>query len=125
MKYLLDTHVLIWAAGDKLPKSAIGYFSEENELYFSPISIWEIVIKNVQGREEFQIDPKEFYMGLRKAGYKELHVTAKHSLAVGSLPGIHKDPFDRMLLSQAITENLELITADKRLAKYPAGTIII
>ena len=125
MKYLLDTHILIWAAGDNLPKSARRFFSKENELYFSPISIWEIAIKNTLSRRDFQIDLNEFYIGLRKAGYKELYVTGKHSLTLESLPEIHKDPFDRMLLSQAITDNLELITADKRLARYPAHIILI
>ena len=125
MKYLLDTHILLWAAADKLPESARKFFSKENELYFSPASIWEIVIKRTLNRNDFQIDPEEFYKGLLAAKYKELPITARHALATESLPEIHKDPFDRILLSQALSERMDLVTADKHLSKYPNRMIIV
>ena len=125
MKYLLDTHILLWAAVDGLPKPARKYFSEENELYFSPASIWEIVVKRALNRNDFQIDPKAFHANLLKAGYKELPVTAKHALALESLPEIHKDPFDRILLSQAISEQMPFVTADREIAKYPYKIVVI
>ena len=125
MRYLLDTHILLWAAIDRLPKKAIPYFSEENELYFSPASIWEVVIKSALKRDDFRIDVNEFYYALLSAGYKELPVTSKHTLAIASLPDIHKDPFDRLLLSQAITEKMDLITADVKLSKYPKRILLL
>jgi len=125
MKYLLDTHILIWAANDSLPRAAKDFFSEENELYFSPVSIWEIVIKRSLNREDFKIDPHEFYNGLKSAGYIEMPVSARHALTIEALPEHHKDPFDRMLLSQAISEKIDLVTSDKRLGKYPARVIIV
>jgi len=125
MKYLLDTHILIWAANSSLPKAARNYFSEENELFFSPVSIWEIVIKRSLNRDDFQIDPDAFYSGLRQAGYKELAVSSRHALGIQALSQLHKDPFDRMLLSQAISERMDLITADERLVTYPARVILV
>ena len=123
MRYLLDTHLLLWAAADTLPRSAKKYFAEEHELYFSPASIWEVVIKRALGRNDFQIDPKTFHEGLRVAGYIELPITGQHAIAVESLPSIHKDPFDRILLAQAESERMYLITTDGDLAKYPSRII--
>ena len=125
MKYLLDTHILLWAAAGDLPKSAKPFFSEENELYFSPASIWEIVIKKALGRSDFRVEPVALYSGLIAADYKELRISALHTLAVGSLPEIHKDPFDRILLAQAVSANIDLLTADKQLAAYPYRVILI
>jgi len=125
VNYLLDTHVLLWAAQDSLPRSAKDYFAEENSLYFSPASIWEVVIKRGLGRDDFQIDPKAFYKGLLAASYRELPITAQHALALEELPPIHKDPFDRILLAQAMAEKMSLITADARLSKYPKGVIAL
>jgi PIN domain nuclease of toxin-antitoxin system len=119
MKYLLDTHVLLWAAAGKLSSTAAKYIEDEsNELYFSPVSIWEVVIKRHLGREDFKIEPLLFYQGLRSAGYVESPVTAKHALAVERLPMLHKDPFDRLLLAQAISEELIFLTADENVALY-------
>jgi PIN domain nuclease of toxin-antitoxin system len=119
MKYLLDTHVLLWAAVGKLSPTAAKYIKDEsNELYFSPVSIWEIVIKRHMDRKDFKVEPLLFYQGLRRAGYLELLVTAKHALAVERLPMLHKDPFDRLLLAQAISEELIFLTADETVALY-------
>jgi PIN domain nuclease of toxin-antitoxin system len=119
MRYLLDTHILLWAAAGKLPRSAAEYVEDEaNELYFSAASIWEIVIKRRLNRKDFEIDPTLFYRGLCSAGYEELFVTAEHALAVEMLPMLHKDPFDRLLLAQAISEELIFLTADETLARY-------
>jgi PIN domain nuclease of toxin-antitoxin system len=97
MTFLLDTHILIWAAEGTLPQGAIPFISNtDNALLFSPASIWEIVIKNSLGRADFHIDPFALYRGLLDRGYTELAVTGRHVLAVGDLPPIHKDPFDRL-----------------------------
>lgn len=126
MKMLLDTHVLIWAAAGKLPSKALPYFENEaNALLFSSASIWETVIKNGLGRLDFSVDPSALYNGLVSAGYKELPVTSKHSLLLKTLPALHKDPFDRILLAQAASEGLAFITADRALAEYPGFIVFV
>jgi PIN domain nuclease of toxin-antitoxin system len=121
---LLDTHILIWAAAETLPESAMSYIGNlNNTLLFSPASIWEIVIKKNLNREDFQIDPVALYQGCLDNGYIELHVLGSHVLAIGSLPPIHKDPFDRILLAQSQVEGVSLLTADKTLAQYGGAVI--
>jgi PIN domain nuclease of toxin-antitoxin system len=124
MKYLLDTHVLLWAAAGELSELAAKYIEDEsNELYFSSVSIWEVVIKSHLNKRDFYIEPLMFYQGLLSAGYIEVPVTAKHAIAVERLPNLNKDPFDRMLIAQAISEELIFLTADE-LVKLYTGPII-
>ncbi|MDR2922665.1 MAG: type II toxin-antitoxin system VapC family toxin [Treponema sp.] len=105
MKLLIDTHLLLWAAADTLPKEAIPYFTnEENMLFFSSASIWEIVIKKSLKRPDFLVDPLSFYRGLLDNGYTELGISGYHTLLVAGLPQLHKDPFDRILIAQAKAE---------------------
>ena len=126
MKLLLDTHMLIWSAADKLPLTAAKYILDEtNELFFSPASIWEIIIKRGIGRQDFFIDPYRLYHGLLDNGYTEMTITTRHALAVDSLPNVHKDPFDRILLGQSIAEGISLLTSDSVLAKYSAPVIYV
>ena len=122
MKLLLDTQLLLWAAGEeqKLPKAARALLADmENELVFSPVSLWEIVIKSGLGRDDFQADAAVLRRGLLENGYEELPVTGRHAVAVGSLPPIHRDPFDRMLVAQATVEGVTLLTADDLVRRYP------
>lgn len=122
MKLLLDTHLLLWAAGqpERLPPSARETLEDpSNELMFSPASLWEIAIKHSLGRADFQVDPRLLRRGLIDNGYLELPITSEHAVAVDLLPAIHKDPFDRLLLAQAMVEGLALLTADPVLARYP------
>lgn len=122
MKLLLDTHVLLWAAGEpeKLSTEACTLLSDpQNELLFSAASIWEIVIKHSLGRDDFKANASQVRRGLLDNGYTELPITSQHALAVESLPPLHKDPFDRILIAQAITEGILLLTADSLLTKYP------
>ena len=122
MKLLLDTHVLLWAAGqpEKLTPEACALLNDpQNELLFSAASIWEIVIKHSLGRDDFKAIPGQVRRGLLDNGYIELPITSDHTLAIESLPPIHKDPFDRILIAQAITEGILLITADTLLTNYP------
>ena len=105
MKYLLDTHLLIWAAGDepRLSRSARDLLEDEdNAVIFSAASIWEISIKAALGRSSFQLSAAVFRRGLIEVGYRELDITSAHAVAVGDLPRIHSDPFDRMLVAQAM-----------------------
>jgi len=126
VKLLLDTHMLIWSAADKLPLTAAKYILDEtNELFFSPASIWEIIIKRGIGRQDFFIDPYRLYHGLLDNGYTEMTITTRHALAVDSLPNVHKDPFDRILLGQSIAEGISLLTSDSVLAKYSAPVIYV
>ncbi|MGJ3495704.1 type II toxin-antitoxin system VapC family toxin [Piscirickettsia salmonis] len=122
MKYILDTHVLLWAASNspKLSSEARLLLSErENELFFSAASLWEIAIKNSLGRKDFKVEPHLLRRGLLDNGYSELPVTSEHAVGVSSLPAIHKDPFDRILIAQAISEGFTLMTADELLSQYP------
>ena len=125
MNLLLDTHLLLWAAAGELPDDAAAYIEDmNNSLYFSPASIWEVVIKHRLGRKDFDFDPHSLYNGLLEAGYKELYITSRHSLVISALPNLHKDPFDRLLIAQSIYEGIPLLTADKQVAQYP-GPIIL
>ena len=119
MRFLLDTHLLLWAANDMLPPEAVPYFADEdNELLFSSASIWEIIIKRGLNRPDFQIDPTALYRGLLDNGYMELTVTSQHALLVADLSPIHKDPFDRILIAQARVEGVTLLSADKIVSQY-------
>lgn len=119
MKLLIDTHLLLWAVTDTLPKKAVPYFTNlENELLFSSASIWEIIIKKSLNRPDFQIDPNALYRGLLDNGWSELNITSYHVLFVADLPSIHKDPFDRILIAQAKAEKIVLLTSDKMVSSY-------
>lgn len=125
MKYLLDTHYLIWIpAGDRrTPASLISLLSDsENEFLFSTASLWEIANKHAAGRTDFPFEARGIRTRLMNAGFEELPVLGEHALAVESLEAIHKDPFDRLLVAQAIVEGIVLLTADRTVAKY-AGPV--
>lgn len=122
MKLLLDTHLLLWAAGgsDQMPVEAVRLLNDPaNELFFSPASLWEVVIKNGLGRADFKVDPHLLRRGLMDNGYRELSITSVHTVAIEGLPAIHKDPFDRILVAQATTEGMVLVTSDAIVAQYP------
>lgn len=123
MKLLLDTHLILWAAGepDRLPVAALAAIEDpENELLFSPVSLWEVAIKRSLGRADLQVDPRLLRRGLFDSGYQELSITSEHTVAVDGLPAIHKDPFDRLLVAQSLVEGITLATVDEVLAQYPA-----
>ena len=122
MKLLLDTHLLLWAAGvpERLPDEARALLEDEDATpFFSAASLWEVAIKNGHGRADFSVDPRVLRRGLLENGYVEMAVTGAHAVAVDLLPPIHKDPFDRLLIAQARVEGLTLLTADRIVARYP------
>ena len=126
MKLLLDTHIILWAAGqpEKLSESARTLLTTPgNTLFFSAASIWEIVIKRGLGREDFKVDPNRLEKMLVTHGYTELPVTAEHALKVETLPLLHKDPFDRLLLAQARAEGMLLLTVDAAVLQYQESTL--
>lgn len=121
MKLLLDTHILLWAAGqpDKLSSSAREMLLDSrNTLFFSSASIWEIVIKRGIGRNDFKVDPYRLRKMLVMNHYIELAISSEHVLRVESLPLLHKDPFDRVLIAQARSEGMLLLTVDTAIIKY-------
>jgi PIN domain nuclease of toxin-antitoxin system len=122
MKLLLDTHLLLWAAGQpaRLPRRARALIEDpENELFFSAASLWEIAIKRGLGRRDFQVDARLLRRGLLDNGYGELPITSGHAVNTDHLPELHKDPFDRILIAQANVEGITLLTDDRRVAAYP------
>ena len=122
MKLLLDTHLLLWAAGqaDQLSPAARQLLSDpHHELIFSSASLWEVTMKHGLGRSDFRVDPRLLRRGLLDNGYAELAVTSEHALAVHGLPPLHKDPFDRMLVAQAQVEGMALLTNDPLVVQYP------
>ena len=121
-RLLLDTHLLLWAAlfPERLPDKAAKLMGDAaNTLYFSTVSIWEISIKLSRPRQDLSIDVREWRTGMLGNGYQELGINSLHAMSVRDLPDLHKDPFDRLLLAQAMREDLTLVTADATLASYP------
>lgn len=122
MKFLLDTHLLLWAAREprKLSDQAVALLSDpENELIFSAVSVWEAAIKSSLGKKDFRTDPRLLRRRLLDNGYTELPLTSSHAVTIDQLPPIHKDLFDRILVAQAIVEGIILLTADSTVAQYP------
>lgn len=122
MKLLLDTHLLLWAAGqpERLSSPARTFIEDPaHQLLFSAASLWEIAIKHALGRSDFRADPALLRRGLLDNGYQELAITGAHAVAVGNLPPLHRDPFDRMLIAQAGAFGALLLTADPLVAQYP------
>ncbi len=121
MKLLLDTHLLLWAAHkpERLTKAARALIENpENELLFSAASFWEIAIKQGLGRPDFRIDTRLLFRGLLDNGYTELPISSEHAMRIDLLPPEHKDPFDRILVAQALVEGITLLTGDRKLTAY-------
>lgn len=122
MRLLLDTHILLWAMihPRRLPRVAAELIeSEDNQLFFSVASVWEAAIKRGRGRSDFAFDPKLFRKTLLENEFSELPVLGTHVLAVSTLPALHKDPFDRILVAQATVEGMVLVTSDQMIFRYP------
>ena len=124
MNFLLDTHLLLWAAGAPERLSARArrlLVATDSRLVFSAASLWEISIKRALRRGDFNVDPRRFWRMLLVNGYTELAVNSEHAIAVNDLPPLHKDPFDRILVAQARVEGIVLLTVDKAVARYGEG----
>lgn len=131
MRLLLDTHVALWEITDDArlaPEVRRRLRSADNTIFVSVISLWEIAIKFARPRgrpDDMPIssqDALEYFAG---AGYEILSVTPQHALAVEGLPQFHRDPFDRMLIAQARSEPLRLLTADSAVAAYGDGVELV
>ncbi len=103
-----------------LPDAATALLDDpDNELYFSVVSLWEVTIKHGLRRSDLRMNPRVFRRALLDNGYGELTIAADHVLAVGLLPPIHRDPFDRILIARATVEAITLLTSDPVMARYP------
>jgi len=121
MRLLLDTHILIWGAvePERLSRAARALIEDlDNDLAFSAVSLREAAIKAALRGADFEIDVGELRRNLFDNGYSEIAATGAHAAALANLPRIHKDPFDRMLVAQAVVEGLTLITRDPVVARY-------
>lgn len=118
MRILLDTHVFLWLADDnpRLNSQARALIQNAEKIFVSSATIWEISIK--AGLGKLKADPDELIEEMQKNGFEELPVYARHAKEVAKLPFLHSDPFDRLLVAQARTELLKLITCDTHLAPY-------
>lgn len=124
MKFLLDTHILLWAAGmpARLSQEVQSLLNDPaNVLIFSAASLWEITIRRGLGRSDFDVDPRLLRRGLLDNGYTELPIPSEHTIAIETLPDIHKDPFDRILIAQASVEGFTLLTSDHVVSQYPGA----
>jgi PIN domain nuclease of toxin-antitoxin system len=118
LRLLLDTHMLLWWLQDSrsLPKTARKLIQDpENTVFVSAVTLWEIWLKKSLGKLSL---PRNFEEQLSKESFEGLPLTAQQTRAIGSLPWHHRDPFDRMLIAQAKTEGLILLTADEAVAAY-------
>jgi PIN domain nuclease of toxin-antitoxin system len=128
MRLLIDTHLLLWAAGEphKLSKAALMLMEDaDNRLLYSTASLWEVSIKFGLGRADFRVDPRLLRRGLLDNGWEELPIHSQHVLEVTDLPAIHEDPFDRMLVAQARVEGVNLLTADAKVAAYEGPVVLV
>ncbi len=126
MNILLDTHIAIWAISNHphLSQKARELISDpDNTIYFSSVSVWEVLLKHDSPKNKLTLTPGQFIEYCEESGYYQLHMSAKHVLAASSLDiskvgREHRDPFDRLLLAQAKAENCSFLTHDARLPLY-------
>ncbi len=127
MNYLLDTNVFLWAEAEpaQLNGQARALLTDSHQaIYLSSASTWEIIIKTALGKLKLPESPARFISGRMAQGrLLPLFITHEHTLQVGELPTYHRDPFDRMLIAQALSEKMVLLTADPQLTKYPIDTL--
>jgi PIN domain nuclease of toxin-antitoxin system len=121
--FLVDTHVLLWALSspDELsPGTRQALVNPENEVFVSAATAWEISIKAAIGKLHAPLDLSQ---QVRRLRFRPLPITFEHAMAVRDLPMIHRDPFDRMLITQANAHGLTLVTADKKITQYNVSTM--
>lgn len=126
MRYLLDTHVLLWVLADpeRIPAAIRAELaSSGNAVFVSVASLWEIAIKRALQKEEFLIEPDEIHRALIPSGLVETAISAAHVLEVAKLPPLHRDPFDRLLVATARVDGLVLVTRDRALPAYNVGVL--
>ena len=126
MKYLLDTHIILWAGFDvkRLSRKAKSILENpENALYFSPVSLWEVSIKHEKHPKQMAITSERVWEIAIKMGFIELPVRSRHGVNIANLPDIHNDPFDRMLITQARSDGLYRLSHDDKVLAYGASVV--
>ncbi len=127
MRLLLDTHIILWALTDD-PRLSIRVrellLDPHHDVFFSAASVWEIAIKRTLRRVDMPLSAEEALKLFHDAGYEELSISSTHAALVETLPQIHADPFDRLLVAQALSEPMRLITHDQIIARY-SNTIML
>jgi PIN domain nuclease of toxin-antitoxin system len=127
MKLLLDTHAFLWwVAGDpQLSERVKDLIADgSNQVFFSVASAWEIVVKASLGRLKLEDDLKTFLDDQLEANaFEVLQIHLRHALAIASLPDLHRDPFDRMLVAQAASDGLAILSADPQVHGYPVDVV--
>lgn len=126
MKLLLDTHAFMWWDSNPANLSAAAYQAicePANEVWFSPVSIWEVQIKNALGKLPLRDSLAQIVVDQLAHGMRELPVESRHALALELLPSAHKDPFDRMLAAQSIAEQMVLVSSDAVFGHYPVKVL--
>ena len=122
MRFLLDTHLLLWGVSEphRLSQRARKLLEDNsNKFVFSAVNMWEIAVKRALGRPDFLTEAGILRRQLLTDGFFELAMTSEHAIFAASLPQLHKDPFDRLLVSQASVEGIMLLTSDRIVAGYP------
>lgn len=128
MQLLVDTHLLLWsvAASKRLSAKARELLTDPaNDVLYSAASVWEIAIKSGLGRADFKVDLPALLRAFEAAGFVELAISSAHAAGVTSLPDLHKDPFDRLLVAQALAERAILLTNDEQLGQYGAHVHVL
>jgi PIN domain nuclease of toxin-antitoxin system len=128
VKLLLDTHVFLWlqASPERLGEHLSLVADANNELTVSAASAWEIAIKHEIGRLELPDEPARYLPSrIRMIGARALPIEHSHALAAGTLPPLHRDPFDRLLVAQAQLERMTILTADEAVARYPVASVLV
>ena len=128
MRYLVDTHVLTWAVSrsEKLSAVAKRAFAQvDGSYFFSPVSVWEIAIKHGKHPDDMPMTGKEAARLFREAGFRELKPDAAQCAVVEDLPPVHADPFDRLLIAQAESMGMKLITHDHLIAGYGDVALVV
>ena len=128
MRLLLDTHLVLWAAIEPARLSdrlRARLTDPANALVASAATIWEVAIKTSLGKPGFDVDPRVLRPGLLAQGWEELPVTGAQVAAVADLPPVHRDPFDRLLVAQAMVEGLTLLTRDALVGRYPGNVEVV
>ena len=127
MRILLDTHIALWAITDspQMPRLARALVADPaNDIVVSAASVWEIAIKHGLGRGNMPVSGADALSYFREAGYQLVPVSAEQAAFVETLPPIHSDPFDRILVAQAICEPMRLLTHDQNIACYSESVIL-
>jgi PIN domain nuclease of toxin-antitoxin system len=127
LRLLLDTHIALWAVTDspRLPHRARDAIMAADEVHVSTVSLWEVAIKHALARQQMPVGAAEARQAFADAGYSVLAITPDHVVAVEALPPWHRDPFDRLLVAQAISEPLRLVTADAALPRYSDVVLLV